>query len=210
MVADAPAAARHTQTDLPRNGLILDLETVSRSRRQEFWTTWVPETFPGMFVSDIGERSPVGVVRRMRLGSALLWSILTTSQKLKYAPPTSHGISNNPGGAAILLQMSGTDEVTQNGRHARLCAEELTLIDATLPFEIEIVGVSRVALFAFPHALAKSRMPHLLKHCVQRFAGESAELRLFRTAFLEVFLNAGNLGADAANVVCNTLISLFP
>jgi AraC-like DNA-binding protein len=108
-----------------------------------------------------------------------------------------------------MLQMSGNDEIAQNDRRTRLSPGEICLVDGSLPFEIEIIGVSRVALFTFPQALAKSRLTHLLRQCVQKFGDHSAEFRVFRAAFLEAFSAAGALASNAATVVCESLISLF-
>ena len=203
-----PGAQRQTP-DLSREGLLLDLDSVSVSKRRSLWTRWVPETFPGMVVDDLTDNTPVGVVRRMRLGPAFLWTILTTSQRLRCIPPPVTNPSSSFAGAAIMLQMSGNDEITQNDKRIRLSPGEICLVNGSLPFQIEVIGVSRVVLFTFPQALAKSRLAHLFGQCVQRFGDQSAEFRVFRAALLETFSAAGGLASNAAAVVCESLISLF-
>ena len=201
-------APRQT-ADLSREGLLLDLNSVSVSMRRSLWTKWVPETFPGMVVEDLTDNTPVGVVRRMRLGPAFLWTILTTSQRLRCTPPPVTSASYRFDGAAIMLQMSGNDEVTQNDKRIRLSPGEICLVNGSLPFQIEVIGVSRVVLFTFPQALAQSRLAHLFGHCVQRFGDQSAEFRVFRASLLETFSAAGGLASNAATVICESLISLF-
>lgn len=198
--------AQHRTADLSREGLLLDLDSVSVSMRRGLWTRWVPEAFPGMVVEDLTDTTPVGVVRRMRLGPAFLWTILTTSQRLRCTPPS---VTNPSHGAAIMLQMSGNDEITQNDKRIRLSPGEICLVNGSSPFQIEVIGVSRVVLFTFPQALAKSRLAHLLGQCVQRLGDQSAEFRVFRAALLETFSAAGGLTSNAATVVCESLISLF-
>ena len=202
----APRKTVNTSDD----GLLLDLESVPGSARSRIWQNWVSDIFPGMVIDEIEPNHPVGIIKRIRIGPGHLWAILTTGQKLHCELPSSTDKPMLVDRVAIMVQMSGNDEVVQHKRRVRLSKGDVCLITKSRPFQIEVIGVSTVLLFSFPTNLAESAYPHLLRRNeLLRFPGESAEIRLFRNTLIEGFLAAESLSNAAGTVLCRSLISLF-
>lgn len=149
--------SRFGQTGTGDWPVLLDLDRVAQVRRMAAWTCGVPTIFPGLSVSSFLDEAGIGSIRGIGVGQGRLLSIASCTARVDYRPVS--GESDTAHTASLMVQVEGTTQVRQGGRQCVLGPGDLSLVDGSEDWQLEIRdSFSRFLVMQIPLA-AVARHP---------------------------------------------------
>jgi len=164
---------------------LVDLSLVKSEDRTSAWSQAVPVLFPGMKVSEVGERLSVGMVQGARLAAGRIWTIDSGPLVVTYAPWA--GQLTDDLSFSLMLQLEGNICARQNRRDCELNPGALCMIDECSPFQLEIDELhARFVFLQIPRSMFVSRFPDFERITASVFGSDSCGSKILSASLLRI------------------------
>ena len=187
---------------------LLELGIIDATERAAAWRCGASSYFPGMSVTDLGNKPSFGSMAGTPFGPGHLWTILSPPVQVSYDPSVAPLQKTQL--FSLMLQLRGSTSASQDGRTSVIRPGDLCVIDGRAPFELAVGGIlSHFVVMQMPRSTVLSRHPYLERRTAEVFDTQDTGTALVRSLLLNTAENAPSLRHDQRNSALISLIQLL-
>lgn len=154
----------------------LSTSLVGADEAFSFWADLICEVYVGLDCNAPSSQGFSGGIERTGLGEVVASKVEADGQRVRRSP---RRIRAQPSSDVLLsLHLSGPATIVQDDRAAVLKPGDLTLYDATRPYDIILDDHFSMLVFQMPRTLLESRVGHLRRWTARRIDGSRGAGRL--------------------------------
>jgi AraC-like DNA-binding protein len=186
---------------------LLHLQDLETNARASTWACAVRQYFPGSSVQQVQTPSDSALIRGRTFGAGSLWEIVSPPVHFHYAPT---GIRSSRFMISVMLQLEGSTIARQGQRSCNLRAEEITVIDESAEFDLQILGgQSRFMFLKLPRRPLLDRYPWFERCTSIALDRDDAGVTLLSSFLRALVESASHLGEDQCVATLSALTQLL-